>query len=427
MMRRRKAPAKEPNSEIPDNTQAEITSEQNPFADINPIMRVTTERLFKVGKDYHNCAGLYLFYVHLVGTQGMKNIYATTKWTAKRIHWSVNKVKRIKAILTELGMIKTIIKNRPDGTLKYFIRISFIPGTKRQQPVGQKTDLTSGPKNDPTPIGPKNDPQCLGLDNKDNALGLDKDNIYTDNSETEDKEKPSKPKPPDEYIAYTESFLNLQAKNHGRKVKITSPIILAGANAIDKLVRLDGFDYAKQIKPALDWSIDNDFWNDKIFSLASLRKQSKQNDNTKFVNVLISYDARKQSNAPSNGYDPASAPRLVKSIAAVFNRQDIGSSNLRDGLPTNQRVEDLLKEMVAYHKAIRFPRGPGSTAARDKIQRSIGTCPNLIDKYCTWVEHDAQWIKQPGTLAFGVTKVFKQFMDGIRDEFYGEDILPKEW
>ncbi|KKM73439.1 hypothetical protein LCGC14_1410370, partial [marine sediment metagenome] len=120
----------------------------------------------------------------------------------------------------------------------------------------------------------------------------------------------------------------------------------------------------------------------------------------------------------------------VKSIAAIFHRSSVGATQLTDqGIPRDQAAVNKLQGMVDYHKAIRYPQGPGSATPRANIQSKIGDPAKLIAMYCDWVndDPDARWIDRPETIAFGVTKIFQQFMDAVKEQFYDEDILPKSW
>ena len=60
--------------------------------------------------------------------------------------------------------------------------------------------------------------------------------------------------------------------------------VAQGANTIDQLVRLDKYNFSKQVKPALEWGIGDEFWGDQIRSLAPLRVKGNNNE-TKFTNI----------------------------------------------------------------------------------------------------------------------------------------------
>ena len=84
------------------------------------------------------------------------------------------------------------------------------------------------------------------------------------------------------YKAYAARFPNLMKK-------VSPAMVHTGVDTIDRLVRLDGHDFHKEIKPALDWSIEDGFWSQNVRSLATLRKKSPSNGQTKFANLLASY------------------------------------------------------------------------------------------------------------------------------------------
>ena len=73
--------------------------------------------------------------------------------------------------------------------------------------------------------------------------------------------------------------------------KVTESLISNGSDAIDKLIRLDGFTLT-EVSDAIRWASTDDFWASQIKSLASLRKKSK-NDMTKFQNLFNSFKRSK--------------------------------------------------------------------------------------------------------------------------------------
>lgn len=64
--------------------------------------------------------------------------------------------------------------------------------------------------------------------------------------------------------------------------------ILKGADTIRLLQEQDEFEF-DSIKNALFWGIRDDFWADKILSLATIRKKSKSNGSKKFINMYRNY------------------------------------------------------------------------------------------------------------------------------------------
>jgi phage replication O-like protein O len=95
------------------------------------------------------------------------------------------------------------------------------------------------------------------------------------------------------FIKYiSEKKANLAPKSDGLEKK--------SADAVDKLIRIDGFDL-DYIRTVIRWALKDNFWGDKIFSLASLRKKNDDGI-TKFQNIANKYETQKNSQArPVNG------------------------------------------------------------------------------------------------------------------------------
>jgi len=69
------------------------------------------------------------------------------------------------------------------------------------------------------------------------------------------------------YIADSKKRMPSATKSLGESA------ILAGAEALDQLTRLDGYDLEAEIKPTLRWARKNSFWARNLLSLGSLRKK----------------------------------------------------------------------------------------------------------------------------------------------------------
>lgn len=100
---------------------------------------------------------------------------------------------------------------------------------------------------------------------------------------------------PSDFFNLSKRYLEYQQKQHGNLVKITESKINGGADAIDKLVRIDGFDLEQEIRPVLSWAAKDSFWSTNVLSLAGLRKK-QNNGESKFQNIYASYK-RKNKNA----------------------------------------------------------------------------------------------------------------------------------
>ncbi|KKN02488.1 hypothetical protein LCGC14_1117140, partial [marine sediment metagenome] len=279
MQRTRKAP-------VPNQDQSRIKLDRYIENEVVMISKVTTDLFLSMGKDYSNCLGLYHFYCYTGRWQKSNQPYATTKFVSQGIGWSENKVKRIKRTLRQLGLIEDVVVNEETGQHKSYIKVNFLyfPSdidclNLQDCPPTQKT--TPSPKNNP-PLPPKKDPPNALSTNRVNALST---NIFTSKSETEQN------KPPDKYTDFTEWFLQAQLKAHGNRAETITPNLIAACTAtLDKLVRLDGFDFEQDVISVIQWAMEDNFWSGNIFSLAPLR--NKKNGSSKFKKIARAYDQR---------------------------------------------------------------------------------------------------------------------------------------
>jgi len=107
------------------------------------------------------------------------------------------------------------------------------------------------------------------------------------------KRKKERKKLPSDFLEFSRNFLEYQQKQLGNGlVKITDAKIRAGAEAIDKLVRIDGYSLQNDIRPALAWAVHDDFWAAQIRGLAGLRKKGN-NGELKFNNLYAKFISSK--------------------------------------------------------------------------------------------------------------------------------------
>jgi len=118
------------------------------------------------------------------------------------------------------------------------------------------------------------------------------------------QKKGKKGKIPSTFFDMSKNFLEYQQQQLGEKlVKVTDKKIQDGAEVIEKLTRLDGYDLDEDIRPALAWAVHDDFWSKQVRSLASLRKYGN-NGEMKFVNLLSQYYKR-NGNKPNQNKQSA--------------------------------------------------------------------------------------------------------------------------
>jgi hypothetical protein len=110
------------------------------------------------------------------------------------------------------------------------------------------------------------------------------------------KQKKTKKKSVDEkYMLFSKGFFSDLHKFHNGKEKATGKDIERAADTLDKLVRIDGYDFEKEVKPAIKWAIHDDFWGKQVRSIAALRARSKNNGLIKFENLFNSFSSSKVS------------------------------------------------------------------------------------------------------------------------------------
>ena len=103
------------------------------------------------------------------------------------------------------------------------------------------------------------------------------------------KERKKTKEIPSDFFDLSKRFHEYQQKQLGENlVKTNTKTIETGAAELEKLVRLDGFNLENEIRPALQWGVQDDFWSTQLRSLSALRRPGK-NGESKFKNLYAAY------------------------------------------------------------------------------------------------------------------------------------------
>jgi hypothetical protein len=198
-------------------------------------------------------------------------------------------VRRAKAFLLELDLIEeTIIRDEVSGKV-----------------MGHEIVV----------IKPSTLVNCHTLVFDKGGLYIKKRNSYSSSSINGDKYIPTTPKSaepskksksrkkklPRKYKDLVDWFHSEQLKNHPKLKHLQNPSkakVRAAAETIDKLVRIDGFDFEDVVRPAIEYATTDSFWKNNVRSLASLRTKSKRNGESKFVNILYSMGSHENKQQP---------------------------------------------------------------------------------------------------------------------------------
>ena len=100
-----------------------------------------------------------------------------------------------------------------------------------------------------------------------------------------------------EIVNLVNDFQNYISKEKGKRAPdITDKLIFNCSDTVDKLIRLDKFTF-DEVRQALQWGVEDEFYSGQLFSLASLREK-KNNGNTKFQNLYNQYINTLDKNKP---------------------------------------------------------------------------------------------------------------------------------
>lgn len=216
-----------------------------------------------------NIIALYVFYYYTAKWQNTNTIRATNNYAAKGLKWGEEKVLKNKGILKKLGLVEGVCDKdiKSKKIIAHYVKINFICNCKKPQPGFSRAWQKPGPG--------KSGVKCLGLIVK----------CLETNKET----KVPKVLEDSKFFKFSKTFHTKQKQKFPKLIKtLPDSKIINGANELEKLERIDKFDFDTEIKPTLIWATKNDFWSKNVLSLSSIRNKSKTNDEIKFVNIMVS-------------------------------------------------------------------------------------------------------------------------------------------
>ena len=91
------------------------------------LTKETFEILQKVGRDFSDALALYTFYTYTAKWQKTNNIKATTAYTANGMNWTEERVRKIKKILIDKGLISDFVRYGEDNKIMgHYIIVKYV-------------------------------------------------------------------------------------------------------------------------------------------------------------------------------------------------------------------------------------------------------------------------------------------------------------
>ena len=241
-------------------------------------------------------------------------------------------------------------------------------------------------------------------------------------------------------VRFVRRFLKKQKENFPKFIKddITpnNDRVLSSLDCLDKLQRIDGFDFETEIRPTLEAALQDEFWARNILSLGSLRKKGK-NGEKKFINIMVTLSNRTktspfQSHKPSitpddiiaeQGWDDFRIKLLKKSVFdPVFSKLN-GAS---DKTEITKSICKLIKEIEKRQKRPKPPENEKDYQMRKFIFDKWELIPQanrIVKDFVKWLDNQ-DWIGELKPGHFDIDgRTFAMFRNYYQDSIGGFDIF----
>jgi len=241
-------------------------------------------------------------------------------------------------------------------------------------------------------------------------------------------------------VKFVRYFLKKQKENFPKFIKDdispNNSRVLTSLDCLDKLQRIDGFDFETEIKPTLEAALQDEFWARNILSLGSLRNKGR-NGEKKFVNIQVTlsnrtktspFQSHKQSITPDDiiaeqGWDDFRIKLLKKSVFdPVFSKLN-GAS---DKTEITKSICKLIKEIEKRQKRPKPPENEKDYQMRKFIFDKWELIPQanrILKDFVKWLDNQ-DWIGELKPGHFDIDgRTFAMFRNYYQDSIGGFDIF----
>jgi len=241
-------------------------------------------------------------------------------------------------------------------------------------------------------------------------------------------------------VKFVRYFLKKQKENFPKFIKDdispNNSRVLTSLDCLDKLQRIDGFDFETEIKPTLEAALQDEFWARNILSLGSLRNKGR-NGEKKFINIMVTlsnktktspFQSHKQSITPDDiiaeqGWDDFRIKLLKKSVFdPVFSKLN-GAS---DKTEITKSICKLIREIEKRQKRPKPPENEKDYQMRKFIFDKWELIPQanrILKDFVKWLDNQ-DWIGELKPGHFDIDgRTFAMFRNYYQDSIGGFDIF----
>jgi hypothetical protein len=231
-----------------------------------------------------------------------------------------------------------------------------------------------------------------------------------------------------EHVRFVKWFLQTQQTTYPNRIKgkITAnhERVISSLRTLEKLMRIDNYDFETDIKPVLQQVTKDQFWASNMLSLGSLRTKSK-NGEIKFVNILntmkmpgivdkttpedIMY---KHFNGRGKLWDQGCLQPALDILTDINRKDEVQVANgiceINDWFIDKQKRPDLKKLDSDIHSS--------DHQIYSKWVNIIPNAHQLIKMYVQWIGKQ-DWLNSIGPNHFqSDSKLFKRFLNQYQKE-----------
>ena len=355
----------------------------------------------------NNSVSLYWFYLSKCYEKRNQNLHLTKERISEMIGWGISMIQKAKQPLKAAGLIREFrapgkgMKRRMITNVRTINTFDELKKVLKSQLWGVYTK--QGLRKQPVGIAT---PKYIIT----KVINI---NIYPDVENTHQgcvfPQKPSsqnsKPKKP----PFAQRHYNLASRirriardNSGGAIKqIKQSEIENAAAVLEKLERIDKYDFDSEIKPVCFWGLEHDFWSRNFMSASSLRNKLK-NGESKFTTMYMQWqdDQPKKSRPVKNPFSDA-LMNAVQDYLGVVNGSDL--KRLITGL---QSIETFYNDI---HPSVR----EGTT-----FGKFYGRFLYFIEEFVKFLRLQS-WIEEPSVNIFSAqNKIFVKYVRDVEKQTF---------
>lgn len=358
---------------------------------------------------------LYSFYYYTAKWQKTNKPKATDEYCQQGLKWGYTRFINAQKRLIELGLIERHHRRNVAGHITgWFIHVSFIWKTSSLEALNWSGPVQGEQSTNSSSTVSRNS-SSSGKRNAGETYPLSWELLC----------KKYNPK----HVKFVKWYLDVQKCNYPNFLKEeitpTNPKVESSLQALDKLCRIDGFDFDTEVKPILSQVPHDEFWARNLLCLSSLREKGR-NGEKKFINITLNIQSMEAAKHPVKIVKTPPEEIIKSEVKDEYDAKSLIDLlhiiNINENGDKTKAASGMCNIIRWYNKKQERPKFDGTPEYGDPLYYTYGCWElvpqpvELVKRYVKWLNKQ-DWIDKIQVVHFDPDgKMFTKFLDAFQNE-----------